>query len=647
MAWLISLFKFRLAARCQEQGQSLVELLIAIGISAIILPALITGFVASREGRVQQNERLRATALLAEAVNAVRVAKEADWNTFALNGTYHPVISGSTWILASGSETVSGFTRSIVIGDVRRDSNGNIVGSGGDLDPSSKKLTAAVTWNAIYPSRLSSAFYLMRYVNNIFLQTTEADFNAGTKGNVVVTDLSGGEVTLGSGGRANWCEPNLSIAAFDLPKQGVANGITAIEGLVFAGTGNNASGESYAKVTLSNTDPPVAALSGTFSNYKTNGVFGEASYGYLATDTNSKEIVILDISQNPFREIGYFDSPGPTDANSIFIAGNVGYMTAGDKFYTFDLTGKIGSRSQLGSVNLAGTGTKAAVVGNYAYVAIGSVSTQLQIIDVTNPQQPNILGQAKIDGQGGVDVFVDANGARAYLATAFSTDQPEVFILDVTGKVGDQPTVASYDTGSMNPKGITVVPGNRAIVVGIGGEEYQVIDISTENTPSRCGGLNLDTGINGIASVLETDGDAYSYIITGDVAAELKIIEGGPGGKFAAAGVFESSTFDATKSAAFNWYQATVTEPPQTAIKFQFAANDPAAGSCLGVDFTFIGPDGTDATYYATSSGQLVFSNDNLGFENPARCLRYKVFLSSSDYIHAPTLWDMTINYSL
>ena len=46
-----------------QRGQSLIELLIAIAIASIILPAILTGLVLSREGRGQQNQRLDAINL--------------------------------------------------------------------------------------------------------------------------------------------------------------------------------------------------------------------------------------------------------------------------------------------------------------------------------------------------------------------------------------------------------------------------------------------------------------------------------------------------------------------------------------------------------------------------------------------------------
>ncbi len=635
----------------KQKGLSLVELIIAIGLSSIFLPVILTGLISSREGKAQQEQRLEAVTLLNQAQEAVRVVREKGWSHLSQNGTFHPLLLTNSWNLAPGAETINGFSRQIDISDVFRDENNNIVPSGGYLDPSTKKVVVTVFWNTPFPTSISSTAYLTRHLNNLtFIQTTEDDFNQGTGNGVVVTNEQGGEVQLGTGGGGSWCDPNLSLTALDLPKQGVANGITAIEGLVFAGTGNNASGESYAKVTISNDHPPVASLEGTFSNYKTNGVFGEANYGYIATDTNAKEIIILDISQNPYREVGFFDSPGSTDANSIFVVGNTGYMTAGNKLYNFDLTIKEDNKNSRPIIDpdgltLAGTGEKVKVVANYAYVAISGSPIQLQIVDVSNLANLTVVGQAQVNGSDGKDVFVNSSGTRAYLATAASSNQDELFIIDITQKTGSRPAIGSYNTNGMNPKAVTVVPGNRAIIVGIGAEEYQVVRITDEANPSRCGGLNIDTGINGIASVLESDGDAYSYIITGDATSELKIIQGGPGGSHSTQGEFESSTFDPGFEVAFNRFAASVTQPVLTNISFQIAAADAQNGSCAGVNFTFVGPDNTPSTYF-NSESSIPLSDDGIGFENPARCFRYKVYFSTQEITMTPIFFDFTLNYS-
>lgn len=631
-----------------KNGQSLVEIAIVIGLTSILLPALIVGLLASREGKAQQKERLEAVALLRETTEAVRSVREGGWTTFAVNGTFHPVISGSSWILSPGTDMINGFVRTVNISDVSRDSSGTIVSTGGTLDPSTKKIITTIAWNTPFSSSVQSTIYLSRFDNLSYTETTEAEFNQGTKTGVTITNTNGGEVVLGAGGGGNWCVPNLSITALDLPKNGVANGISAIEGQVFAGTGDNASGVSFANVGISNATPPVPTILGTFNNYKTNDVFGETNYGYIATDTNSKEIVIIDFINLPYTEVGYFDSPGNSDANSVFVSGTTGYMTAGSKLYNFNLSSKSGSRPLIDpdGVTLPGTGISITVVGNYVYVATNS-SSELQIFDISNPSDLTIVGQADLNASadGARDIFVNQTATRAYVATSASSTLREFFIVDISTKTGNRPVISSYDSSGMDPKGVTIVPGNRAIIVGQSAEEYQVIDISNETSLVRCGGLNIDTGVNGVASVLESDGDAYSYIITGDATTELKIIEGGPGGLFASSGTFESATFDTGYQTALNRLSFSRTQPANTSITFQFASTDAISNSCSSLSFNYVGPDGTNATFF-NDPGPIPFSDDAIGFENPARCVRYKAYLTTTDSFASPILQDITLNYS-
>src|SRR3989344_8767883 len=163
-----------------NRGASLVELLIAIGVAAVFLPALMTGLVASRNGKAQESQRLQAVPLLKEAQEATRSVREKGWVAFAVNGTYHPVISGSAWTLMAESEVVNGFTRKIVISDANRDSSGKIVATGGTVDPSTKKVDLSVSWNTPFPSSVTSILYMTRYLDNLSqIQTLQSDFATG------------------------------------------------------------------------------------------------------------------------------------------------------------------------------------------------------------------------------------------------------------------------------------------------------------------------------------------------------------------------------------------------------------------------------------------------------------------------------------
>lgn len=640
-----------------NNGQVLIELLLAIGLAAIILPSILTSLVASRDGRDQQEQRLEATAYLKEAEEAVRVVKE-NWNNIPANGTYHPEISANTWTLVPGAESIKEFTRQIDIENVYRDINGTLsLNSTDTLDPSTKRIITTVSWQTPYPSSAQSSTYITRHLNAAFIHTTETTYNAGITTNTTVRATSGsslpddGEVLLGAGGSGNWCGPELIIAGTDLPRNGIANAVSAIEGRIFAGTGINAAGVSYADVIVDNNNPPGTTLGRTFDGFKTNDVFGENDYAYIATDTNNKEIVIIDLnSPNPsdptkYIEAGYFNAPGNGDGDSIFVSGNIGYMTSGSTFYTFDLSSKNGSRGALDSATLVGTGVSMVVIGDYAYIAVDSNTSQLQIINISDPNNLSTPSSTTLNGLGATDIFVDDSGNTSYITTRESPSLDELFSIDTTLKTSGRPTIGSKDSLGMDPKGVVVVPGNIAIIVGSGAEEYQVIDTISM---TRCGGLEIDTGINEIATVLESDGDAYSYIITGDASSELKIIEGGPGGTFSISGSFESPIFDASSNVVFNYFSSNVIQPSLTTITLQVAVAD--ALDCNSANYLFVGPDGTVNTVFtvngSTVSGIIPYVSSG-SYQNPGRCFKYKVNFSSSSPLSSPVLSDITINHSL
>jgi hypothetical protein len=636
----------------------LVEILLAIALTAIMLPALINGLISSTQGKAQQNQRIRAVALLKEGEEVARSVKEAGWNIFAVNGTYHPAISVNKWSLASGSEVLTGLTRTITVSDVYRDANGVIVATGGAYDPSTKKVVVSITWATPFPSSVESTMYLTRYKNNTAnTQTTVNDFNSGSPSATIITNLNGGEVTLGAGGGGgDWCNPTLLLTTVDLSRQGVPTAISAYQGSIVTGTGGNASGPTFVKTSVTGNSPPSTTVLGQFNNSKANSVFTENNHGYIATTNNGEEIQILDLTQysdpptnSTFVKTGYFNAPGVTQGNSIFVVGTVGYMTAADKFYTFDLSSYSGSRTQLNgtAVTLAGNGVKTVVVGNYAYIVTDSTTTQLQIINVSNPASPSIVASSSVNNHAGVDISVNSTGTRAYLITTYvSSILPDFFIINTTTKSGSLPTIGSgFNTNVMNPKGTSVATGNRVLVVGTGGtKQYQVVNISNENSPFLCGSLAITNGAYGVSSVLQNDGYAYSYLATGDANAELKIILGGAGGQFSYTGTFTSAPIDPGSSVTYNYFTPTFTQPNQTSLTFQIAVASAVNGSCTNANYEFVGPSGTSASYF-TGPGPIPLGTSG-NYTNPARCLEYKAYFSTNDTTSSPTLEDVSINYT-
>jgi len=648
-------------------GQLLVEMIIIMALMALVIPTLVTGFVSTREGRAQIGQRFLATALIQEEKEAIIVLREAGWANVATNGTYHPAISGTTWSLSAGSESINGFTRSIVIADAYRTStgSGSLVTQGGFIDPSTKKVTYTVSWTQPRSTSLSVVGYISRRDNLSYTQTTEADFTAGTQSNTTVTNIQGGEVALGAGGGGgDWCAPSSSITQYDLPKSGVANAVTAIEGRVFAGTGSNSSGVSFADVVFTtDVNPPQITSSKTFDGYKTNAVFGESNYAYLATDSNSKEVVMLDLNQysNPptntkYLEVGSINLPGNGSGDSIHVVNNKAYVIGGRKFYIYNLSSDRTSATlqNSGGYSLSGKGKKVVVGsgGQYAYIMTSATSNQFEILDVSNATNPTRAGQITVgSSQAGVDLSVTSSESVVYVALAYSAGKSNVYKIDTTNKSSPQAGLG-YSTSSMNPKAIATVTGNRLIVVGTGGTyQYQVLNTNTMAMCNATSGLTYSAGVNGIAAVLQSNGDAYSYIITGDSNAELKLILGGAGGQHASSGNFTSSIFNAGYQTAFNRLSATVSQPAQTTVKIQLAVANPVSGSCTGSTYTFLGPGGGSGQYFTVGSDPTrivatvpVLSSGS--YSNPGQCFRYKVWFTSSDSSASPDLYDAAVNYS-
>lgn len=644
MRWLGSRFT------TTSSGHTLIELLVAIGLLALLLPTLLYALGISFQSESQLQKRQGAEALMVSTQESLRLIRASGWAEIAQYGEFHPVYQLDSWQLAAGSDTVGEFDRTVTISQVERDIGGEIVESGGTVDPSTLLVTVEISWATIPPQTLTSEFYLTRYLDNItYEETTEADFLEGALAGTVVQNVAGGEVVLASGGQGSWCNPfDALVEQIDLPKQGIALTISAREGLVYAGTGENASGVSFAHVDVSNENPPIATVAGTLDGYKTNNVFAEDDFAYIATDTNSEEVVIIDVTQLPYSKVGYFDIPTNTDGIKVMTNGSVGYAIAStNSLWSFDLSAKTGSRPAIDSDGLALSGTPSSIdqTGNYALITVVDGSTKLQIIDFSDPANLTVVGSAQFDSAAPVDVVTNEGGTRAYVATAYSATEPEVFILDITTKIGLRPVVGTYDTGEMSPKSITVVPGNRVIVGGVGGEEYQVIVVDNEANPSRCGGLEVDEGINDVDSVLEADGDAYSYVLTAVQNSELKIVQGGPGGGYSTTGFYESAPFDAGYSTAFNYVIATLTTPFLTTANYQVAVAEPVSGTCDNASYHFVGPDGSGDTFYL-DEGAVPLGNRGSGYINPARCFKYKVYFETSEIISSPVLSDFTVNYS-
>jgi len=660
------------------RGQTLIELVLVMGLAAIMLPALMTGLIASRNGKPQQSQRMQGVTVLKETEAAVRNIRSSNWaaiSSLTTNTPYHTALSSSQWTLIAGAYTDSnGITQTIVASDVKRDTNGAIVQSGGTLDPSTKKITTTISWTKPIVSSISSDMYIANTKNASKTQTTNTDFNAGTHSSTIVTNSAGGEVTLDpSVGAADWCRPQDSIVeTLTLPKKGNSISAPAV-GSAYIATGDGTAGASFVNVGIAYPTPPAspsASVVATYNgNYQTNAVYSDGTYAYLAINGTTKQVRILNIATQPYTEVGTISVTG-TNANGVYVSGKYAYVTSDDKIYKVDVTTKSGSHTPSISkqMNLEWfeptvTAKQVVVTNNHVFVTVQGALAGLQVfktsdLTLTGVAQPSY----KVSPQG---LYVNTVGTRAYVAFSggtgaygrgffiVNTYEPEslwffVFYLHYV--------VGSYNTGTTDPRGMAIAPpanSNRALIGGLGGTEYQVINIANEGNPTYCGGLDIPAGVTGVTGALDQYANAYSFLLTGEVNDQFKMIKGGAGGGgggYAATGTFESSTIDATSSAVFNRFTANVNQPANTTIKMQVGvATIGGSGTCTDAQFTYVGPNGATSTYFTPNgnaiAGAIPVETLAPFYQNPAQCFRYKVYFTNTASA-TPTLYDVTVNYS-
>jgi hypothetical protein len=88
---------------------------------------------------------------------------------------------------------------------------------------------------------------------------------------------------------------------------------------------------------------------------------------------------------------------------------------------------------------------------------------------------------------------------------------------------------------------------------------------------------------------------------------------------------------------AYNWIKWTGVAPVNTAIKFQLASSNQESGP-----WAYVGPDGTNSTYYTNGAGELINYNYHLN----QRYIRYKLFLENNNSLQPPTLEEVITSYS-
>lgn len=662
-----------------QKGQSVVEMLIAFSLAAIVITAFLNGFLTLKQSSVTDDKRLRAVLLKDETVELVRLVRAESFEKVAtLEGDYHPRLMGAEWIFQSGEEKIDELKRKVTFSKVYRNSTGVITDTG-ILDPSILRAKVMVSWEKPVNSYVETSIFLTRYLDNSsFMQPGNKEFSNYTTLSDLEILSSPQKIQLAPT-LTGWCNtPQISqVGSFDVKQNGINRAFSNFSNKFFLSDNEIASADDVSILQyneISGSSPPQVSLYNTFrKNYQANGIYAKDNYIYLTTNTRNKQAVILQYADNQkVEEVGFLDLGRTLFGENVHVFENFAYVTSGNRLFAFNVTTKNGTKQPISNLTLAGniSAIQAVRVLNNVYLlaSIDSLDNQLQIINVTNLSQtsPSMQSLSTLKLQvsnvmGAKDLYVSNDGNRVYVLTAYALNAPEIFIVDISNKSIPR-VLNTWDSGAnlFSPTALTVAEGDRKLAVsGTGGiDQLILVDIANETALTQCSVFQEPSGtIYDVSFIKEVDGDSYIYMLTGDINGELKILEGNTQGKFKPSGVYESSTFESTSSAVFNRFEATVNQPLLTSVKFKVAVSSAdALGKCNNVNYSYVGPSGDPAIddYFSESLKTGLFqligrvpTNNKNSYKNPGKCFRYKAYFNTDpSQTLTPQFENVFVNFS-
>ncbi len=219
-----------------------------------------------------------------------------------------------------------------------------------------------------------------------------------------------------------------------------------------------------------------------------------------------------------YHKLGDFDTPG--SAMSVKVSGNYAYIADNNFGLAIIDIADSHNPSLVSSYGIDGNALSVAVVDNLVYV---DTLDSLMIFDVTNPYAPSLLGAASVPtgGQNTWENIVTVSGNIAYVLSNHLTDPagaPYYFLNAVDVSDPQNPTlIGSYDDyGGIHTRSISVVNGIAYLAGRAEGgalsrypQGLQIIDVSIPQNPTWITSYPCD-------AFSATVDNNIAYVVAGD-----------------------------------------------------------------------------------------------------------------------------------
>lgn len=151
------------------RGFGLIEIVVGSTILTISLIAISGYFQKALQLNQDSGKTAQASFLLEEGIEVVKFFRDTSWlniSGLTVGASYFLQFDGAKWATTSSNVFVDNvFERKLVINNVSRDTNDDIVSSGGTEDTDTKKVTVSVSWLGKNGTTTKS---ISTYLTNIF-----------------------------------------------------------------------------------------------------------------------------------------------------------------------------------------------------------------------------------------------------------------------------------------------------------------------------------------------------------------------------------------------------------------------------------------------------------------------------------------------
>ena len=454
------------------EGFSLVEVILASAIFALLTTALVGAYLYGEEAAMLAGNRARAVFLAEEGLEAVRNIRDALYGNL-VDGTFGLATAGNQWIFSGSFDAQDIFTRQIAIASA---------------GINRKSVTASIVWQQ-NPQRIGQVSAVTHFTNWI-------------------------AYVIG-----NWASPiqaaSINIANLDdgnkIQVQGNYAYIIRMTGV-----------PNFSIINVSTPSSPVVVGSLTLSGTPTN-IAVSGNFVYISNRSDTQELQIINVT-NPASPsiVGTFNAPGTANARGVFALGTTAYLvrsSSADNEFVIVNAATPSAPLLVGSLNLNADSNEVFVSGNTAYVASSHDTQELQVISIVNPASPTLIGSLNLSGttnaltvsHTGTTVFL-GQGSIFFVINVSTPSVPSLLgTLGVSGTLND----IAITLGNLNTYAF--------IATSDAANEFKVINVTTPTSPVLLGQFNVvgTSPLFGVAYSIPLD---RAFVASGSDLEEFIVI---------------------------------------------------------------------------------------------------------------------------